>query len=82
MEACEGAVAEYAPGFLDELQALAEANDADYYVVLSNMIVSDWLDFPACNVLAVSGSKTASGRTLFVRNHDWEDEDIEYVTCF
>lgn len=82
VKACEQAVAEYAPGYLDELQALAEANDADYYIVLSNMIVSDWVEFPACNVLAVSGSKTASGRTLFARNHDWEDEDIEYVTCF
>ncbi len=82
VKACEGAVAEYAPGFLDELRALADANDTDYYVVLSNMIVSDWLEFPACNVVAVSGSQTPSGRTIFVRNHDWEDEDIEYVTCF
>ena len=79
---CERAVAEHAPGFLDELRALAEANDTEYDVVLSNMIVSDWLEFPACNVLAVSGSKTASGRTIFIRNHDWADEDIEYVTCF
>jgi len=82
VKACEETIAEHAPGFLDELRALAEANDADYYVVLSNMIVSDWVEFPACNVLAVSGSQTASGRTIFVRNHDWEDEDIEYVTCF
>ena len=82
VKACEQAIAEHAPGFLDELRALAEANDADYYVVLSNMIVSDWLEFPACNVLAVSGSQTSSGRTIFVRNHDWEDEDIEHVTCF
>jgi len=82
VKACEEAIAEHAPGFLDELRAMADANDADYDVVLSNMIVSDWLEFPACNVLAVSGSKTASGRTIFVRNHDWLDEDIEYVTCF
>jgi len=82
VKACEETIAEHAPGFLDELRALAEANDADYYVVLSNMIVSDWLEFPACNVLAVSGSQTSSGRTILVRNHDWADEDIEYVTCF
>ena len=82
VRACEETIAEYAPGFLEELRALAEANDADYDVVLSNMIVSDWLEFPMCNVLAVSGSRTASGRTIFIRNHDWADEDIEYVTCF
>jgi len=82
VKACEGAIAAHAPGYLAEMHALAEANDADYYVVLSNMIVSDWLEFPACNVVAVSGSQTSSGRTIFVRNHDWADEDIQYVTCF
>jgi len=82
VKACERAIAEHAPGYLDELRALAKANDAEYYMVLSNMIVSDWLDVPACNVVAISGTQTANGRTIFVRNHDWEDEDIEYVTCF
>jgi len=82
VKACERAIAEHAPGYLDELRALAEATSAEYYVVLSSMIVSDWLDFPACNVVAVSGSQTTNGRTVFIRNHDWEDEDIEYVTCF
>jgi len=82
VKACEEAVARHVPGYLDELRALAEVNDTDYYVVLANMIVADWLEFPGCNVVAVSGSQTSSGRTIFVRNHDWEDEDIEYVTCF
>jgi len=82
VKACERAIAEHAPGYLDELRALAKANDAEYYMVLSNMIVSDWLDVTACNVVAISGTQTANGRTIFVRNHDWEDEDIEYVTCF
>jgi len=82
VKACEQAVAEHASGYLDELRALAEAADTDYYVVLSNMIATCIADDPACNVVAVSGSQTASGRTIFVRNHDWVDEDIEYVTCF
>jgi len=82
VKACEQAIAEHAPGYLDELRALAKPNDADYYVVLSSMIVSDWLEFPACNVVAVSGKRTTNGRTIFIRNHDWEDEDTEYVTCF
>jgi len=82
VKACEEAVAKHAPGYLDELRALAEANDTDYYVVLANMIVADWLEFPECNVVGVSGSQTASGRTIFIRSHDWADEDIEYVTCF
>jgi len=82
VKACEEAVAEHAPGYLDELRALAAVNETDYYVVLANMIVADWLEFPNCNVVAVSGSQTSSGRTVFVRNHDWEDDDIPYVTCF
>ena len=82
VKACEEAVAKHAPGYLDELRALAEVNDTDYYVVLANMIVADWLEFPECNVVGVSGSQTAGGRTIFIRSHDWADEDIEYVTCF
>lgn len=75
-------LAEHTPGYLEELRALAEANDTDYYVVLSNMKVTYFADSPACNVFAVSGSRTASGPTLFARNHDWEDDDLEAVTCF
>jgi len=82
VKACEDAVATHAPGYLDELRALAAATDTDYYTVLANMIVADWLEFPACNCVAVSGKQTVTGQPIFIRNHDWADEDIEYVTCF
>jgi isopenicillin-N N-acyltransferase-like protein len=79
---CEQAIAEHALGYLDELRALAEVTKTDYDMALFNMVVIYLAENPACNVVAVSGKQTASGRTIFVRNHDWEDEDIEYVTCF
>ena len=82
VKACEETIAEHAPGYLDEFRALADATRSDYYLVLSNMIATLIGDAPSCNVVAVSGSQTASGRTIFARNHDWMDEDIEYVTCF
>jgi predicted choloylglycine hydrolase len=81
-KACEQAIAEHAPGYLDELRALAEVTKTDYDIALFNMVVIYLAENTACNVVAVSGKQTASGRTIFVRNHDWEDEDIEYVTCF
>jgi len=79
---CEQAIAEHAPGYLDELRALAEVTKTDYDMALFNMVVIYLAENPACNVVAVSGKQTSSGQTIFVRNHDWEDEDIEYVTCF
>jgi len=36
----------------------------------------------ACNVVAVAGTQCRSGRTIFARNHDFDDADREWVTCF
>jgi len=36
----------------------------------------------ACSVIAVSGSQCRNGKTIFASNHDWLDEDQEWVTCF
>jgi predicted choloylglycine hydrolase len=80
--ACEEVISEHAPGYLDELRALAEATHTDHDVALFNMIVIYLAEKTGCNVVAISGTQTKSGRTVFARNHDWEDEDIEYVTCF
>jgi len=82
VRACEETIAEHAPGYLDELRGLADASHSDYDLVLSNMIVTYFADIPSCNVVAMSGSQTARGRTIFVRNHDWIDEDKEAITCF
>ena len=39
-------------------------------------------ELSACNVIAVSGNQCRNGKTIFARNHDWLDEDQEWVTCF
>jgi predicted choloylglycine hydrolase len=80
VKACEREIAVHAPGFLEEVRGVADACRSDYDLVLSNMTVTYWQ--PACNVVAVSGSQCQSGRTILARNHDWLDEDIEWVTCF
>ena len=81
-KACEEAIVEHAPGYVEELRALAEATNTDYDVVLFNMTVVYLAEQPTCNCVAISGKQTASGKTLYIRNHDWIDADIEHVTCF
>ncbi len=53
---CEREIAVHAPGFLEEVRGLADACQADYEMVLSNMTVAYW-EQPACNVVAVSGTR-------------------------
>lgn len=81
VKACEREIAVHAPGFLEEIRGLADACQSDYELVLSNMTVTYWGQ-SACNVVAVSGTRCRNGRTIFARNHDWMDEDQEWVTCF
>jgi predicted choloylglycine hydrolase len=81
VRACEREIAVHAPGFLQEVRGLADACQADYEMVLSNMTVTYW-EQPACNVVAVSGSRCRNGRAIMARNHDWLLEDQEWVTCF
>ncbi len=81
VKACEREIAIHAPGFLEEVRGLADACQADYEMVLSNMTVTYW-EQSACNVVAVSGTRCRNGRTIFARNHDWLTEDEEWVTCF
>jgi predicted choloylglycine hydrolase len=80
-EACEQEIRRHAPGFLEELRGIAEVCQTNYGTVLSNMTVGDSVTM-ACNVVAVAGPLCANGRTLMARNHDWFDEDLEWVTCF
>ena len=81
VKACEREIAVHAPGFLEEIRGLADACQSDYELVLSNMTVTYWGQ-SACNVVAISGNQCRNGRTIFARNHDWMDEDQEWVTCF
>ena len=81
VKGCEREIAVHAPGFLEEVRGLADACRRDYDLVLSNMTVTYW-EQPACNVVAVAGTQCRNGRTIFARNHDFDDADREWVTCF
>ena len=81
VQACEREIAVHAPGLLEEMRGIADACACEYDLVLANMTVGYW-ELSACNVVAVSGSQCRNGKTIFARNHDWLDEDREWVTCF
>jgi len=81
VEDCEREIAVHAPGLLEEMRGIAEACECEYNLVLANMTVS-YSELSACNVIAVSGNQCRNGKTIFARNHDWDDEDQEWVTCF
>lgn len=81
VRACERELAVHAPGLLEEIRGIADACQREYDLVLANMTVGYW-ELSACNVVAVSGSQCRNGKTIFARNHDWLDEDQEWVTCF
>ncbi|GAP12778.1 predicted choloylglycine hydrolase [Longilinea arvoryzae] len=81
VKACEREIAIYAPGFLEEIRGMADACQRDYDLILSNMTVT-YYGQPACNVVAVTGTQCRNGRTIFARNHDYCDEDQQWVTCF
>jgi len=81
VKACERKIAIHAPGFLEEIRGLADACQSDYDLVLSNMTVTYW-EQSACNVVAVAGTQCRNDRTIFARNHDFDDADRQWVTCF
>jgi len=78
---CEREIAVHAPGFLEEVRGIADACRSDYDLILSNMTVT-YSAQSACNVVAVAGALCRNGRTIFARNHDFFDEDQQWVTCF
>jgi isopenicillin-N N-acyltransferase-like protein len=78
---CEREIAVHAPGLLEEIRGIADACESEYDLVLANMTLCYW-ELSACNVIAVSGNQCRNGKTIFARNHDWLDEDQEWVTCF
>jgi predicted choloylglycine hydrolase len=73
------AVQTHCPGLLDELQGTAESCDVDYPTLVAFELTPYRLQ-PSCLVFAVTGDHTASGRSLFVRNHEWMEEESKYLT--
>jgi predicted choloylglycine hydrolase len=78
---CEREIAVHAPGLLEEIRGIADGCGSEYDLALANMVLGYW-ELSACNVIAVSGKQCRHGKTIFARNHDWLDEDQEWVTCF
>jgi predicted choloylglycine hydrolase len=78
---CEREIAVHAPGLLEEIRGIADACECEYELVLANMTVS-YSYLSGCCVVAVSGNQCRDGRTIFASNHDWLDEDQDWVTCF
>jgi len=78
---CEREIAVHAPGLLEEIRGIADTCESEYSTVLANMTLGYW-ELSGCNVIAVSGNQCRNRRTIFATNHDWLDEDQEWVTLF
>ena len=78
----EKEVRTYAPELLEELQGIADGSGVDYGVVAAHEL-SPYRLQPSCLVMAVSGDHTQSGLPVLARNHEWIEEDNEYLTlCY
>jgi predicted choloylglycine hydrolase len=81
VKACECEIAVHAPGLLEEIRGTADACESEYDLVLANMTVG-YLELSGCSNIAVSGNQCRNGKTIIAGNHDWLDEDQEWLTCF
>lgn len=69
----------YTPGLLDEFQGIADKMDIDYYIPLTLEATPYRFNTISCLVMAISGAHTASGFPILARNHEWKEEDSEYL---
>ncbi len=79
---CEEIVRRYLPGFLDELQGVSDALNADYNRVKIWPLCSYAKLQQSCSAVAISGEQTVQGRPLFIRNYDYMDSDGKDFTAF
>ncbi len=79
---CEEVVRRYMPGFLDELQGVSDAVQADYQKVRVWPLCSYARLHQSCTAIAISGRYTAEGKPLFIRNYDYLDSDQKDFTAF
>jgi predicted choloylglycine hydrolase len=78
----EREVRKYAPELLEELQGIADGSGVDYRVVATHEL-SPYRLQPSCLVMAISGDHTQSGLPVLAKNHEWIEEDSEYLTlCY
>jgi predicted choloylglycine hydrolase len=75
-------VVKYTPELLEELQGIAEGSEIDYNILVANELTPYRLQ-PSCLVMAISGEHTQSGLPILARNHEWIEEDSQYLTiCY
>jgi predicted choloylglycine hydrolase len=77
-KAYEEEVQTYCPGLLDELRGMAEGCKVDYQALVAFELTPFRLK-PSCLVFAIAAEHTKSGKALFVRNHEWMEEEAQYL---
>ncbi len=78
-KAYEEEVQTHCPGLLDELHGMAEGCEVDYQALVAFELTPFRLN-PSCLVFAIAAEHTQSGKALFVRNHEWMEEEAKFLT--
>lgn len=72
-------VDDYCPDLLDEFRGMAESSGADYQSIIALECTPFRLK-PQCLVFGITSEHTKSGDSLLVRNHEWAEDEAEYLT--
>jgi hypothetical protein len=68
-----------APELLEELRGIADGSSINYDV-LATFELSPLRMRPSCTVMAIAGAHTRSGLPILARNHEWLEEDGDYLS--
>jgi len=78
----ENEVEKYTPELLEELHGIADGSEIDYNILVANELTPYRLQ-PACLVMAISGEHTQNELPILARNHEWQEDDSQYLTlCY
>ena len=78
----ENEVKIHTPDLLGELDGIAEGSKVHYNTLVANELTPYRLQ-PSCLVMAISGDHTQIGLPVIARNHEWIEEDSQYLTlCY
>ena len=75
----EREVGKHAPELLEELRGMADGSGIDYGVLATHEF-SPYRNQPSCTVMAISGVHTQRGLPILARNHEWIEEDGEFLS--
>jgi len=75
----EKEVEKHAPELMEELQGIADGSGIDYSVLATHEF-SPYRNQPSCTVMAISGVHTQRGLPILARNHEWIEEDGEFLS--